>query len=208
MLIVCFFLFSPVAAEAVPFSFSNITGNDAGDAAIGEAQLWLDVTDNGGGEAWFTFHNDGPEDSSITQIYFDGDILAGLLSVDDSDPGVEYGTDSAAPPNLPGGNPAGFSADISIDPEAPVQPNGVNPGEYVAVLFSLQAGMDFSDLIDALNAEDLRVGIHVQGYDTGGSESFINTQGSTPAPVPEPATLFLLGSGLLGLGAYGRKQRS
>ena len=55
------------------------------------------------------------------------------------------------------------------------------------------------DLIDALIGgedgvnEDLRVGIHVQGFDGGGSESFIG--------VPDPATGLLLATatGLLGI---------
>ena len=93
------------SAQAVQFDFSNITNNSATDAAIGENQLFVDVTDTGGGQGLFTFTNSGPEDSSIVQIYFDDEnnsILSGIASIDNSSPGVAYSTGST-PPNLPGG---------------------------------------------------------------------------------------------------------
>jgi PEP-CTERM motif len=34
----------------------------------------------------------------------------------------------------------------------------------------------------------------------------IGGDGGNPSPVPEPATIFLLGSGLVGLAAFGRKR--
>jgi hypothetical protein len=41
----------------------------------------------------------------------------------------------------------------------------------------------------------------VQGFVNGGSESFIN---NGPKSVPEPATLLLLGAGLIGLTGYSK----
>jgi PEP-CTERM motif len=52
--------------------------------------------------------------------------------------------------------------------------------------------------------------VHVQNTPNGGEGSaFVGgTIGSTPAPVPEPATLALLGTAMLGFGALRRRQRS
>ena len=51
------FMMVASAASAVTLGFSNITGNNATDAAIGEAQLSVDVTDAGGGLVDFKFNN-------------------------------------------------------------------------------------------------------------------------------------------------------
>jgi len=84
-----------------------------------------------------------------------------------------------------------------------VQPNGVNPGEYLGITFSLQSGGTFADVISELTTGDLRVVIHVHGFDpSGGSESFVNN------PVPVPAAIWLFGSGLLGLVGIARRKRS
>ena len=55
---------SLVPAQAVQFGFSNITGNSATNAATGESQLFLDVTEDANGDALFTFSNAGPDASS------------------------------------------------------------------------------------------------------------------------------------------------
>lgn len=96
---------------------------------------------------------------------------------------------------------AGFSADS--DP--PAVPNGVNPGEALGILFTLQSTKTWSNVIADLGTGALRIGIHVQaigGRPLGGSESFINN----PHPIPEPATLGLVGAGLLALGWRTRKR--
>jgi hypothetical protein len=187
----------PVTTQAIPYGFDCITNTIAGDAAIGEAQLFVDVTeyeyDNG--QVLFTFANTGPEASSITDVYFDDGTLLGIASIINVENFVEF-SQLATPNNLPGGNnvspPFEVTAGFSADSDAPVQPMGVNPGESLGIIFDLQEGGTFADVIAELESGELRIGIHVQGFDSGGSESFINH-------IPEPATLFLL----IGLGIFG-----
>ena len=197
------------SGSALPLGFGCITGNIAGDCAIGEAQLSVDVTDLGGGQVLFMFSNAGPSASSITDVYFDDGTLlgiAGLIDADDNalgpfgDLGVDF-SQNASPPNLPGGNLVGFqtTAGFLADSDPPAQPNGVNPLESLGIVFNLQLGGSFADIVNELTTGALRIGIHVQGFGTGGSESFVNV------PVPEPGTALLLG---LGLGVLGLRRRA
>src|SRR5262245_46650027 len=70
--------FAASSAYAVPFGFSCVTNNSAGDCAIGSAQLSVDVTDAGGGLVQFNFTNSGPSASVIGQVYFDDGALLAL----------------------------------------------------------------------------------------------------------------------------------
>ncbi len=201
---------SPVWA-ALTLGFTNISSNLAGDAAIGEAQMTVTVTDSLGGmnladtQVLFTFDNIGPDASSITQIYFDDGTLLGAPTIFDNPPDVEY-QQGGSPGNLPAANqalpPFVATSDFTATPLPPTQPNGINPGETLGLLFDLQAGQTLSDTIEDLNNGDLRIGIHVQGFTSGGSESFVNNDPPIIPPggngIPEPVTTTL---GMLGLGA-------
>src|SRR4030042_799941 len=205
------FVFSTaICAQAVPFGFDNISANNVVDAAIGEAQLFVDVTASGS-QVLFTFGNTGPLASSITDVYFDDGSLLGIASIINST-GVAF-SQFADPGNLPAANNADpdfvTTAGFSADSDAPDQPNGVNPGESLGILFNLQSTQTFADVLSELGDSSLRIGIHVQGFASGGSEAFVNdgpTNGNGTTPVPEPATMLLLGSGLIGLAGYGRKK--
>ena len=184
------------------YSFVNITGNSVADAAIGEAQLFVDVTNAGSGQALFTFINIGPEASSITDVYFDDGTLLGIAAIDNSDAGVQF-SQFATPGDLPDGNNASppfvTTAGFSADSDAPASGNGVNPGESLGITFDLQGGGLFADVLAELGDGRLRIGIHVQAFDDGYSEGFINN-GVVPAP-----TAVLLGS--IGLGMVGWLKR-
>src|SRR5512142_3274237 len=66
------FLWSAVASATTvgSYGFSCITGNLAGDCAIGERQLQLTVDTIGTDEVGFHFANSGPAASAIARIYF------------------------------------------------------------------------------------------------------------------------------------------
>jgi hypothetical protein len=175
-------------AQAQNYSFSCLTNNNATDCATGAGQFSLGVTDNGG-VVDFRFTNSGPAPSSITDIYFDWSSTSGITlapgTLTDSGAGVLFSwAPPVAPSNLPGGGAISFSADLAVDSSSPAQQMGVNTGEWLNIAFSSNA-----DLISALNSGALRVGIHTQGYEGGGSESFVTT------PIPEPETYAMLLAG-------------
>lgn len=192
--------FSP--AQAATFGFGCITNTLSANCATGESQLFVDVIDAGAGQVLFTFSNIGSNASSIADVYFDDGTLLGIASIDNTSSGVSF-SQGASPGNLPGGNMVGFAATagFTADSNPPVQPNGVNPGEYLGITFDLLSGVSYADTINALQSgTDLRIGIHVQGFGNGGSESFVNTV------IPVPAAVWLFGSGLLGLVGIARRK--
>jgi hypothetical protein len=202
---VVFATFATGAASAATYSFYNITHLNAGAELDGETNLSMEVIDLGGSEVRFMFTNNST--SSLTDVYFDDGTLLGISSITYTS-GVSF-SQGAAPPNLPGANLADPDFQVTrgflADSDKPVTANGVSQGEWLAVDFTLLSGKTYQDVLSALalpnggGEGDLRVGLHVQGFASGGSsESFINA-------IPEPDTSMLLVAGLLLTGLMTRR---
>lgn len=219
-----FTLFVPASYAGYTFNFTHIDEDGDGpqqilDGQIGESQLKMDVDLLTQDIALFTFRNIGPDASSITDIYFEDNTGLFDSFIDFIEmPGVAF-SQGASPPNLPGGNNVGFNVTpgFAFDSDPPAQPKGVNPDEQLGIkikltqtYISLNAGLEA--LKNALDPDtgNLRVGIHVQGYASGGSEAFINGgNGDTPGGVvPEPGTMVLVGFGLIGFARFARKKNN
>jgi hypothetical protein len=191
------------SAEAVTLGFGICVSNDdASDCAVASAQIGVEVESGPGlDRVSFRFTNTGPSTASITDVYFDDGTLLGIAGVLNG-AGVSF-SQGASPGNLPAGAEATpafvATAGFAADSNPPVQPNGVNPGEELTIVFDLTPGGSYADVLEELRDGRLRVGVHVQGFAGGGSESLINT------PLAEADSLLLLGLGLLGLGWFGRR---
>ncbi len=207
LLIFILFGACPVVFAQPTYSFDAITSNSSADTAIGEAQMTVEVTNPSAGQVLFTFKNAGSQASSITQVYFDDGPITSIASIQNGT-GVNFAI-PATPSNLPGaaGVIPPFTANLSAGATAPVQPNGVNPGEQVGILTNLQSGKTFNNVITSLNNASMRIGIHVQGFADCFSESFINVPTAPPQTVvPAPAAVMLGGIGISLIGWLRRKQ--
>jgi hypothetical protein len=140
-----------------------------------------------------------------------GDILAVDLIADIPDPVLGWGLDVSFDPAIlsldgppiigPSWN-AGFAPDgdglAGLAFPFPVNGNGIT----LATLNFEVLTLGTSPLLASITPGDLTEGFPLA---TGGFADVVFVDGSV-SPVPEPATIMLLASGLAGLGVFGRKK--
>ena len=160
---------------------NNGSYNDSSDIV-----LYVEVSDGGTGRVDFTFFNESLVNSAIAAIYFDDGLLLDIAAITNG-LGTSF-SQPATPHNLPAGNtlnpPFVTTENFSIDGDSPPPKNGVNPGEWVRITFTLKGDGEFGNVIDQLDSGIIRIGMHLIALPDGSSESAVNT--------PEPMTAALL----------------
>jgi len=167
-----------LSSQATLISFQLYpTGSSNPDIA---SQFEVQLTDPGNHQALFMIHNNGPVQSTITDVLFYDGALLGIAALQDKDdtigglPGlstVDF-TKGAPfrPDRLPSYPAATFGADRDSRGGAS---NGIDSGEWLGVLFDLKTdpNLNFQDLLNGLASGEVSVGLHVQRIgETGGSD--------------------------------------
>ena len=185
-----------LAARGELYSFTSITANDPSGFApsAGESQLILDVSSTEEGQVSLVFSNSGPAQSAISQIYFDfdPDLKLELATIINGE-GVAFKPVQGKGETLPAGKDLdmAFLSDFSVVAKNPKPVEGINPYESLELVLNYD---DAYDLLDALANETLRIGLHVQAFTGGYSESFVNKP-THQEVIPEPGTLSILLTG-------------
>jgi hypothetical protein len=188
-------------AAALDFdTFECITDNSATNCAAGEAQLAATLVESGA-DALLTLTMTGPANGVVEQLWIDSLLVTGVSFDGSTEGGIVAFGDGVTGGNLPGGNPVGFDSDWNIAAEHPGPKYGIGRHNQDDVspqgaAFLIRYDGDFAELL-----ADLKIGVHVIGFDRGSSEAF------TSIPVPEPGSFALVSLGLTTIIAA-RRQRS
>ncbi|MDD5010512.1 MAG: PEP-CTERM sorting domain-containing protein [Phycisphaerae bacterium] len=170
------------------------------------------LDNDGRHKASFTFNNNSTATSSITDIYFDcrpGDSALNFKDISIIEgSGVNF-SKNATPKSLPAGTefyPAfDKSPEYSADSDSPVSDNGIDPNEWLKLIFTLDYNKTIDDIISELangyssSLQGLRIGIHIQSLPGSCDDSASAINNIHMEPIPEPATICLFGLGALSL---------
>lgn len=200
----------PAVALGGTYSFSNITGNSATNAAAGEAQLSLSALSMANPQlVRFTLTNAAGVASSVKAVFVDDAGLLGGVSGFNATSGVSFRVGTTG--SLPGGNSLSNDFDedgaLGVRARSPSPSNGVNPGETLDWYYSLKAGKTFEDVLAALDSGLLRFGVHMTSFTNGGSEAFVSMPNDPGEPnvIPSPLGGAMGAAGLLALAARRRR---
>lgn len=141
---------TPAHADSIAYTFANVTNNSSDISA----QFKLTVSDDGvgSGQIGLLFENlAGGAASSIANIYFEDDSVLASFSSFSQGPGVEFDDELGSPGHPPGISGFTTSTALCVSADNPKPHRGINPGEWLRVIFNLQSGMDFSGVVAALD---------------------------------------------------------
>lgn len=198
-LLLSLILLSASVANAATFSFIGINPDEVDLTG----QLSLEVTQVAN-SVDFKISNASPGQVSIvTNVYFDflGTNLFSDLDQTGQLGNVSFVADALDNSNFAEGenlNPDFTTNAIAFRTQQGGVSNGINVGEFLILSALLTNNTDIAGLI---NSGDLRIGLRIQGFLSGGSESYV----TNPSAVPLPAAGWLFGSALIGLMGLRRK---
>jgi hypothetical protein len=207
--LIIIFLFCGTNALAVSYNFSDIPSEDNIDFHD-MLSATAEVSEDGFQLIFrIDYADTGLEGTFIGAIYWDFGSIEGLLELpdgvafdaDNSSEGINFVAKNNTTQNLSQSENLDepFTTDYSIT--AKNANSGIDPDGHATFLFDISGSAD--DVREALAS--VQVGVHLQGVEEGeeydaDSDSYIGN------PVPEPATMLLLGAGLIGIAGFGRKK--
>ncbi|MCF8034954.1 MAG: PEP-CTERM sorting domain-containing protein [Desulfarculaceae bacterium] len=192
-------LASPALADSIQpldLSFSRITDNSSvGD----QVNLNLNISQVNDNTLVFELSNISGIEAVVSEIYFqdlDG-LVARYQILNDQSTGKVRFEEGAKPGSLPGGNEISFSTAFAMQADNPSPKYGINASESLTVSLELASGVAVATLLESMGSQGFRIGAHVQSIAGGTSDSFVSGTPGGGAAAPEPATMLLMGSGLL-----------
>lgn len=212
LVLAALYMSAGTVGAAVTYSFDCISDDaDPLNAVIGESQFFVEVEDYGSDQVLFTFVNIGDDDCFIDGIYFYDGVLLAIADILDSSAGVSYtedGSEPVDPDHLPGDTliKLVYGVDVldAADADSPgTDQDGIDPGEWLQILFDLRGDATFDDVIDDLNNRNIFIGLKGQGFPYGGdndSASFMNN-----GIIPAPGAFLLGGIGVVLVGWLRRR---